>query len=336
MLGCLASWSSAETKVTGDAQLLKQLQQGIAAKRSEFPKGELICRVRDEHLGFDGHPEGLFDQTIAQVRMVWVGDHSYWEYRHEFHDYLTHIPERPELHTTHKDVYAIRLPGKRYTFKPHLGRAGYLSENVAPKTEEAFLRLHPHDRWYRKEDSKRHWDEYIDPEKLSEYVVRIEVQRDGDRVLVKRMHRDGSAMDMVFSLAHGGNLVSYQSRASNGGATWDGYAHKGEYEWLPTGQGSWRLKRMAFQQSEIETPDEPFWVFEIQVESFNPSPDVDRDQFTLAALPLKENTLVQRRTKDRKGDKRWRYGSGETGGDISADRLESLGEELKQHKFANP
>lgn len=317
--------------VVGDRKLLSQVVRSLEAGRVSFPKGEIEYTFKELRRGSES--------TSAKVRTLWSGDKQFWEYSYEFRDFSLTEPlpnGETELVESHEKVRRLVTNSKVSTFFPTSGSSGYLNISSEKRRDPAYLQARPSDRWYRKEYGRRFWDEYLNPESLSDYVTKIVVAREGDDVTILRVGKDKSAMELVFSIRQGLNLIRYRTvPAPDGTASSDGEVHTGEYEWQDAGENRWVIKKIAFQEASASSPSVPFLEVEINVLDFKERRSFSKEQFTDRILGVTDSALVHK-TSSRGLRESYRYGNPD-GVDLLPDSvLNKLSEELRQLNFARP
>ena len=315
--------------VVGDAKLLQRIRQSIAAKRVEYPQGELVARYhefRPKH-----------DETRATVRTVWSGDKQYWEYSSTYHDWDARLPNgETEFHEEHVDVRQFISDGLLSRFAPGSGLGGFLLiKPPATRNGAHYLLLRPRDRWYRLGFGVQSWDQSLDPEKpITDSFAQFRVDREGDSVTVTKVTHGGNFYKSVFSISQGLNLIHYETIPKKN-AVFKYTLRSGRYEWQSIGDGRWYPRKIVLQDAHWDTPDDPFWVAELVIESFDPNPQIPPGQFHLKTLEVPDGAWVQQRSKNGK-QSNYRYGKQRATDGIPAGVMRKLGKQLQEKKFARP
>ena len=342
ILVALIADAVAAPPVEGDRDLLRLLIAAQETNASLYPSGRMQFRVRDA---------ATIGTCEAEGTVVWDGPKIRWDYSARECGPREAGPKvtREEIETLERivgqprKIRRIEIPGGLMSYRPELGIAAVGTGTRPGAGYATLLEVCPHQGWYRiggpygPESSS--WRRWLDPEQVPYTVTRFTVSKEPqDQVAVVIRFRGGDSLRILASLRCGGNVIEYETllgaerrgRVPSRGIFW----RQGSYDWAQNSNGEWYLKHMECRRSSTGDPTSLYMDFALDVDSFDPKAPINPSEFTLASLKLAPGTTVEE-TGKRKRTYRIAGGGKEKKG-IDRDRLDALGESLRESGFAEP
>jgi hypothetical protein len=291
------------------------LRDAQETNQAQFAKGELSAHVVE--MTPDRH-------NSAQARLIWNGPRTWWEYSvsHQHRETGAAI-------TDQEGVQMIETPEELIWYSP----AANGLQRVLDKSSNYYreLALRPDQAWFTFErDSATPWSAIFETSLAEASVERIVITQEEDLIHFDRVYTFGNTARNTVSLSQGGNVVAYEWEAvPNPPGGWP-YARTGTYEWVPFGNGGWRLASLRYKHYLPGQQDDPVYSYEMTVDEFDPEPKIAADRFTLESLNVADGTAVHE-TGPR--GRTYRYGA--PNADLTQDALDRLVETLREG-FAAP
>ncbi len=299
-----------------DITVLKGLLAAQRAAEQALPQGRA-----------KGSAENEFTGTKATFDAVWDGDNYYIDAD------CTEVILQPSGENadvrTHR--IEIRTPNGRDYYQPENRLLQRITDNRSRSWP--ILDQLPRDMWFNPSTTTRNstWGDLLDrqlgPE--SPWDTSVEQLPDGRILLINKAKVAPGASYVVYSLAEGGNVVTYWSEVpesvrgnSNG---------RGEYKWTQVSSDKWRLREFIYSAT-TSLGDEKKLI--VQIDEFEPEPAIRPDRFDISSLQLPPGTFVEEL-----GANETRYRIGEDSASepgISIDQFRTLARSLREKGFGKP
>lgn len=313
--------AAAGVPVEGDVQLLRMVRDAQITNAAQFQRGAMRCKIHDRRVDLQ------IDATV-----VWDGEKTFWEYELSERMPRTEGTNQPKGRRTEKGRFieegklrSFYFPESRFAQIINNGNQGYRDQ----------FKVRPKDLWFKMEGIHV-WAEFLNPDAEPPPIFSLTVRRDGDdRVIMERRNQRNDVMTVVASLAQDGNIIQYESAPHSGNESLPkdsrSFWRWGRYQWAKDARGVWYLKHYEYKRSSTGSPTELNFDFVVDVESFNPNPDIPPDRFKLASLKLPNGTTVEEIGPN---PKTYRIGGKQDA--VKQDTLDSLSDLLRSKAFIRP
>lgn len=259
------------------------------------------------------------DLTNSDVEVTWNETGTYWRY-----DTTTtsgSVKRRLSGEIIHR--------GKQWIYySPEAKLAQRTPEGVFELREE--LKILPKDLWY-KVDGRTPIIEFVNPATHSELLTKFVIKEDHDSqcVVLERHYKIGGYYGFRISLAHGGNLVAYDTTQKKGQGVWI----RGTFDWVKDQRGTWYARHVKLERSMAGTPATIDHTIAVTIKKYSSEPDIPADRFTIESLELPEGTRIEIFGPDKKviAQSRRRVGP-----KVTEQDLNQLIRTLQQGRLAKP
>ncbi|MCH7990202.1 MAG: hypothetical protein IID46_13765 [Planctomycetes bacterium] len=192
------------------------------------------------------------------------------------------------------------------------------------------LKIRPDQVWFAME-GRGSWSEFLDPDRFPAAKFRRVLRRESENIVVlEHTHRKtGGRIQIVFSLAQGGNVVSYERVPGDPSREFSG---AGSFEWKRHPTDVWYLHKLSYHTNYPAANPKYTHEYSLEVTEFDPDPKISPDQFSLSALKVPNGTFVEEWNSTGR-NKTYYKGGKKPRKDIGAI-LEELAKKLRSKGFA--
>jgi hypothetical protein len=257
------------------ASLIDFLRDAQGTNRGLYPRGEMTVKV-----------VSIYPIRTSEfaARVIWSGARTYWDY--ERTDSIPPVDGQPRISSSFGRMFVTPEVRASYDWRDRV----LVIHRNRPARYTWELQLRPDQQWFHLQQSP--WEGVLDSEFLLQEKFETTVRREGnDRVILHwRDRAAGSEMEVVFSRAVDWNVVSYRQTPKTDGS---GFVKSGSYKWERHPGGTLFLRHLDFRMKSDGRKPVDDWVYSLDVETFDPNPRIDPDQFSIAALNVAAGAQVR-------------------------------------------
>jgi hypothetical protein len=264
----------------GDPRLYEMLRAAQKTNLARLNKGRFRAKViADWQRGM--HAE-------AKALVIFSGEKTYREYTH-----ATSQPDpqgkQRKTQSGKQTVKMIEEPGLLTMYVPKVKLLQKLEDSKKTYPEE--LKLRPDQIWFSLEGS-RNWIEFLEPDTFAAEKFRRVLRRESENIVVLEHtnRKTGGRIRIVFSLAQGGNVVSYERVPGDPSRAFSG---AGSFEWKRHPSDVWYLHKLSYHYETPAANPKYTKKYSLEVTEFDPDLKIAPEQFSLSALQVPNGTFVE-------------------------------------------